>query len=114
MEKAPQGWSSSYALSMETDTANGDASRGKALSLVQEFEDAIIERFCSVDRRMTHRMDWMPDTTEFADHEEAVRDRIAFFEERGYYLFQEPWLDHEPAKHRFRVVLTFRPTENNR
>jgi hypothetical protein len=28
-------------------------------------------------------------------------------------LFQEPWLEHEPFNRRFRVVLTFRPTEGN-
>lgn len=99
---------------MEADNPAGSTPKSKALSLVQEFEDAIIERFCSVDRRMEHRMDWLPDLTKFSEVEKDIRDRIAFFEERGYYLFQEPWLDHQPANHRFRVVLTFRPTENNR
>lgn len=99
---------------MEINAGPGTDTKGKAFSFVQEFEDAIIERFCSVERRMEHRMNWEPDTTTFRELEEAIRDRIAFFEARGYYLFQEPWLDHQPANHRFRVVLTFRPTENNR
>ena len=66
-------------------------SRNEALAKIQDLEDQTINRFCSV-----------------------ILQQILFHESRGYYLFQEPWLEHQPFKHRCRVVLTFRPTESNR
>ena len=59
-------------------------------------------------------MDWVEDTTTYESLEARIREEIVFYESRGFYLFQEPWLEHEPFNHRFRVVLTFRPTEANR
>ena len=86
----------------------------EVLAGIQEVEDQMIQRFCSVKRRLQRPMDWVEDTTEFAALEHPIRQEILFYEARGYYLFQEPWLEHEPFNHRFRVVLTFRPTESNR
>ena len=88
--------------------------RGESLARVQDVEDRIVDRFCAVSRRLERKMDWVGDDTEFADLERPIRDEILFYEERGFYLFQEPWLEHEPVRSRFRVVLTFRPTESNR
>lgn len=88
--------------------------KGAVLARIQDAEDAIIDRFCSVKRRLERKMDWVEDTTPFSDLEKPIRDEIIFYEARGYYLFQEPWLEHEPVLNRFRVVLTFRPTEANR
>ena len=90
------------------------SSKGKALAHIQDVEDAIIDRFCSVKRRLERKMDWVSDETEFGALELSIREEILFYEARGYYLFQEPWLEHEPYNHRFRVVLIFRPTESNR
>ena len=59
-------------------------------------------------------MEWVEDTAGFETLESEIREEIVFYEARGYYLFQEPWLEHQPVKNRFRVVLTFRPTESNR
>ncbi len=87
--------------------------KNKAMATIQRLEDQIVNRFCSVKRRLEKKLDWVEDTTEFESLEERIREQILFFEGRGYYLFQEPWLEHEPFKHRFRVVLTFRPTESN-
>ena len=86
----------------------------EVLARIQDVEDDIINRFCSVSRRLERKMEWVSDTTEFPELEKPIRDEIIFYEARGYYLFQEPWLEHEPFNQRFRVVLTFRPTENNR
>lgn len=88
--------------------------RDEALACIQEVEDQMIRRFCSVKRRLQRAMDWVDDTTDFSALELPIRKEILFYEARGYYLFQEPWLEHEPFNHRFRVVLTFRPTEANR
>lgn len=86
----------------------------EALARVQETQDRLVDRFCAVSRRLVRKMSWVPDTTPFADLEPGVREEILFYEARGFYLFQEPWLDHEPFARRLRVVLTFRPTEGNR
>jgi hypothetical protein len=88
--------------------------RSKALARIQDVEDRIIARFCAVDRRLHRRMDWVEDTTAYETLEPRIREEIVFYEARGFYLFQEPWLEHEPFNHRYRVVLTFRPTEANR
>lgn len=88
--------------------------RKEVLARIQDVEDAIIDRFCSVKRRLERKMAWVDETTDYAELEDPIRQEILFYEARGYYLFQEPWLDHEPFNHRYRVVLTFRPTESNR
>lgn len=88
--------------------------KGKVLAHIQDVEDAIVNRYCSVKRRLERKMDWVDDGTGFETLEAPILQEILFYEERGYYLFQEPWLEHEPFNHRFRVVLTFRPTESNR
>ena len=86
----------------------------EVLSRIQDVEDQMINRFCSVKRRLERKLEWVADTTEFAALEIPIQSEILFYETRGYFLFQEPWLEHEPFRHRYRVVLTFRPTEANR
>ncbi|MAS96913.1 MAG: hypothetical protein CMO55_27295 [Verrucomicrobiales bacterium] len=88
--------------------------KGAALAHIQDTEDRIINRFCSVKRRLERKMEWVSDDTPFDVLEDPIRSEIIFYEARGYYLFQEPWLEHQPVKQRYRVVLTFRPTESNR
>lgn len=90
------------------------AEKNKVLTHIQDLEDSVIDRYCSVKRRLERKMDWVDETTGFDLLEPAITGQILFYETRGYYLFQEPWLEHEPFNHRFRVVLTFRPTEANR
>ena len=85
----------------------------KVFAYIQGLEDQIINRFCSVKRRLERKMDWFDDSTQYSDLEPQILEQIRFYESRGYYLFQEPWIEHEPFNDRFRVVLTFRPTENN-
>ncbi|MEM9015600.1 MAG: hypothetical protein AAGC68_01205 [Verrucomicrobiota bacterium] len=86
----------------------------EVMTRIQGVEDDIVNRFCSVKRRLERKMDWVDDSTAFKQLEHSIREEILFYEARGYYLFQEPWLEHEPFNRRFRVVLTFRPTEGNR
>lgn len=86
----------------------------EALSRIQDVQDAVVDRFCSVKRRLERKMDWVSDTTPFEELEHPIREEILFYEARGYYLFQEPWLEHQPFRERYRVVLVFRPTEQNR
>ena len=88
--------------------------KNEVLAHIQDLEDRIISRFCSVKRRLHRQMEWFVDTTPYETVEPLIRDEIIFYEARGFYLFQEPWLEHEPFNHRFRVILTFRPTESNR
>ena len=88
--------------------------RNEALAKIQDLEDQTVNRFCSVKRRVEKRLDWMDENIEFSEVESLILQQILFHESRGYYLFQEPWLEHQPFKHRCRVVLTFRPTESNR
>ncbi len=83
------------------------------LATIQDLEDQLINRFCAVSRRHTCQMPWVDEDATFAEMEEEVRKRILFYETRGYYLFQEPFIEHEPVNHRMRVHLTFRPTEAN-
>lgn len=85
----------------------------EVLAHIQDLEDNLVTRFCSLKRRLERRMSWIDDTSEYSQLEGPVREEIRFYEARGYYLFQEPWLEHEPFNRRFRVVLTFRPTEGN-
>tara|TARA_B110000305_G_C19275016_1_gene556396 strand:- start:357 stop:632 length:276 start_codon:yes stop_codon:yes gene_type:complete len=88
--------------------------KNEVLANIQTVEDDIINRFCAVSRRLERKMDWVTDTTPFSAMEKEIREQIIFYEARGFYLFLEPWLEHEPFNHRYRVVLTFRPTEANR
>lgn len=90
------------------------AEKSEALAHIQTLEDGIVDRFCSVKRRLERKMEWVDDDTGFDAIEPGILEQILFYETRGYYLFQEPWLEHEPFNRRFRVVLTFRPTEANR
>lgn len=59
-------------------------------------------------------MSWVDEMTSFKELEHPIREEIVFYESRGYYLFQEPRIEHQPVKQRYRVILTFRPTELNR
>ncbi|MEM0896232.1 MAG: hypothetical protein AAGJ79_05035 [Verrucomicrobiota bacterium] len=82
-------------------------------SKIQDYQDDLVARFCHPKRRMEARTEWF---AEDADHELLREDclrRILFFEQRGFYLFQEPQIEHEPASRRMRAVLTFKPTESN-
>lgn len=88
--------------------------KNETLAHIQTVEDDIIDRFCAVSRRLERKMDWVTDTIPFSTMEDEIREQIVFYEARGFYLFLEPWLEHEPFNHRYRVVLTFRPTEANR
>jgi hypothetical protein len=85
----------------------------KVFAHIQDLEDKIINRFCSIKRRLERKMTWHPDDTSYEVLEPLIKKEILFYETRGFYLFQEPWLEHQPVKNRFRVVLTFRPTEGN-
>lgn len=85
----------------------------KIFSQIQEHQDALLERFCNPRRRVVARTDWFEDGTPFEVTEASCREAILFYEARGYYLFQEPSIEHQPVKCRFRVILTFKPTESN-
>ncbi len=83
------------------------------LETIQDLEDSVINRFCAISRRHACILPWVGETVEFDALEEQIRERICFYEARGYYLFQEPYIEHQPVHKRLRVHLTFRPTENN-
>ncbi|MEZ5324414.1 MAG: hypothetical protein R3F19_05065 [Verrucomicrobiales bacterium] len=85
----------------------------KIFSRIQDHQDALLERFCSPRRRVVSKSDWFDEEEPFSSLEAACRESILFYEARGYYLFQEPAIDHQPVKRRFRVILTFKPTESN-
>ena len=85
----------------------------KIFSKIQDHQDALLERFCSPRRRVVSKSDWFDEDSSFALLEATCLESILFYEARGYYLFQEPMIDHQPVKRRFRIVLTFKPTESN-
>ncbi|MEM7145644.1 MAG: hypothetical protein AAF591_10945 [Verrucomicrobiota bacterium] len=87
--------------------------RDSKISEMQKIEDHLIKRFANVKRRLQYETPWFDHTTPYADLESKIRETILFYENRGFYLFQEPKLEHEPVNKRFRIHLTFRPTESN-
>ncbi|MDF1754170.1 MAG: hypothetical protein P1U89_15405 [Verrucomicrobiales bacterium] len=84
------------------------------LSVIQDLQDQLIERFCSEKRLLSASTPWFPENEPFENVEKCCLERILFFEARGYYLFREPEIDHEPGVGRIRIEMTFKPTENNR
>ena len=85
----------------------------EVFSKIQDQQDALLERFCSPKRRVVSKTSWFEDDVPFEMVEQSCLEDILFYEARGYYLFQEPAIEHEPVRHRFRVALTFKPTESN-
>ncbi len=84
------------------------------LSIVQDLQDQLIERFCSEGRLLRATTPWFAEDEPFSQVEACCLERILFFEARGYYLFREPEIDHQPGAKRLRIEMTFKPTENNR
>lgn len=85
----------------------------KIFSIIQDHQDALVQRFCSPKRRVIAETDWYDQDADIEAIKTDCRKRIVFFEERGFYLFQEPQIEHQPASERLRVLLTFKPTESN-
>ena len=94
-------------------TASATTPKNPKLSEMQDIEDRLIDRFCAVKRRLRYHTPWISEEKDYDELQDEIRETIRFYEARGFYLFQEPLLDHEPVNHRFRIRLTFRPTENN-
>ncbi len=84
------------------------------LSVVQDLQDQLLERFCAERRLLSAATQWFSECESFENVERSCLERIIFFEARGYYLFREPEIDHEPGVGRIRIKMTFKPTENNR
>ena len=81
---------------------------------IQDYQDSLVQRFCNPKRRLEAKTGWYDDeSTDSLVIEDDCRERILFFEARGFYLFQEPQIEHQPASRRMRVILTFKPTESN-
>ena len=72
-----------------------------------------MNRFCNPKRRVIAETPWFDEEVDVAELKAVCRERILFFEQRGFSLFQEPQIEHQPHKHRLRVLLTFKPTESN-
>ncbi len=87
--------------------------KGEIFSQIQDHQDALIARFCSPKRRVVAHTEWFDEGAEIGALKAECRRRILFFEERGFYLFQEPQIEHQPHRARLRVALTFKPTESN-
>ena len=85
----------------------------KIFSNIQDYQDALVQRFCSPKRRVTAETDWYREDADIEGIKADCRDRILFFEQRGFSLFQEPQIEHQPGSNRMRVLLTFKPTESN-
>jgi hypothetical protein len=84
------------------------------LSIIQDLQDQLVERFCAERRLLSAATPWFLEGEPFARIEQSCLETILFFEARGYYLFREPEIDHEPGVGRMRIQMTFKPTENNR
>jgi len=83
------------------------------LTFVQDLQDQLVERFCAESRLLRTATPWFAEKEPFQRVEACCLERILFFEARGYYLFREPEIDHQPGVGRIRILLTFKPTENN-
>lgn len=84
------------------------------LSVVQDLQDNLINRFCNEGRLLRAQTPWFDEAEPFESIEVCCLERILFFEARGYYLFREPEIDHQPGMKRLRIELTFKPTESNK
>ena len=82
-------------------------------STIQDRQDALVQRFCSPKRRVLSETDWFDEDVGIEVLKQECRRRILFFEERGFYLFQEPQIEHHPHRRLLRVLMTFKPTESN-
>ena len=83
------------------------------LSIIQDLQDHLNERFCSESRMLRAETPWFREDEPFGTVEDCCLERILFFETRGFYLFREPEINHEPGTKRIRIEMTFKPTENN-
>ena len=82
-------------------------------SSIQDYQDGLVSRFCNPKRLLIAESDWYREDSDIELIKENCRERILFFEKRGFYLFQEPQIVHEPHLERMRVRLTFKPSESN-
>ena len=82
-------------------------------SSIQDYQDGLVSRFCNPKRLRIAESDWDREDADIEVIKENCRERILFFEKRGFYLFQEPQIVHEPHLERMRVRLTFKPSESN-
>ena len=48
--------------------------KNEVLAHIQDLEDRIISRFCSVKRRLHRQMEWFVDTTPYETLEPLIRD----------------------------------------
>lgn len=85
----------------------------KIFSTIQDYQDALVQRFCSPKRRVVAETDWYGEHADIEAIKADCLDRIVFFEQRGFSLFQEPQIEHQPGRRQMRVLLTFKPTESN-
>lgn len=82
-------------------------------SSIQNYQDELVARFCNPKRLLVAETDWYSEGSDIEVIKEDCREKILFFEGRGFYLFQEPQIDHQPHVERMRVRLTFKPSESN-
>ncbi|MDF1812785.1 MAG: hypothetical protein P1V20_11245 [Verrucomicrobiales bacterium] len=101
-------------MKMENQAGSYDYPTMALLSIIQDLQDQLVERFCSEKRLLTTATPWFEEKEPFHKIEQSCLEKILFFEDRGYYLFREPEIDHQPGAKRLRIEMTFKPTENNR
>ena len=82
-------------------------------SSIQDYQNGLVSRFCNPKRLLIAETDWYREESDIEVIRGDCRERILFFEKRGFYLFQEPQIDHEPHLERMRARLTFKPSETN-
>ena len=80
---------------------------------IQNYQDGLVRRFCNPKMLFIAETDWYRGESDIEVIKEDCRERILFFENRGFYLFKEPQIDHEPHLERMRVRLTSKPSEIN-
>ena len=82
-------------------------------SSIQDYQDGLVSRFCNPKRLLIAESDWYREDSDIEVIKENCRERILFFEKRGFYLIQEPQIVLEPHLERMRVRLTFKLYESN-
>ena len=82
-------------------------------SSIQDYQDELVRRFCNPKRLLIAETDWYKEEADIDLIKKDCLEKIIFFESRGFYLFQEPQIDHQPHLKRMRVRLVFKPSESN-
>jgi len=56
-------------------------------SSIQDYQDGLVSRFCNAKRLLIAETDWYKEDSNIEAIKKDCRERILFFEKRGFYLY---------------------------